>query len=112
MLALQILTYFNTVTALPDPHIRHACIELPFIHDYQFPEITAFKFFIHQHMMESSSPGIRYQPGKFLAQAEFNRHVRDTVRRYYQIPSTEYWNDLILDITLSQVQFTLESGAV
>lgn len=101
----------DMASSLPDARIWHTGIELPFIHDHCFPDIVAFKFFIHSHTVWGDTD---QKPAQFdLAAARRDspqiRMIRDVLHAYYRFPTTEIWNTMILDITLSQIRYTLES---
>ncbi len=102
----------DKISKLPDVVLWHSGIELPFVHDYNFPRITAFKFYIHQKTLwnNAQSKVETFDLKAYLAKSIFIDPISRILEKYYAIPSIEFWNTMILDITLSQIRYTLESG--
>ncbi len=96
---------------LPDAHLWHTGIELPFIHDHLFPDIVAFKFFIHSRTIWSnrSQEHSRFNLEEARKDVRLAKQLKEILRLYYQFPTTEIWNCMILDITLSQIKYALQS---
>jgi hypothetical protein len=106
-----ILNQIRAVRDLPDVQIWHTGIELPFIHDHGFPDLVAFKFFIHHMTVWShlSETPARFDPDIFRKDFRFQKLLREILVMYYQFPTLEIWNTMILDITLSQIRYALQS---
>lgn len=107
----QMRAQLELAEKLPDVQIWHAGIELPWIHDHGFPELVAFKFFIHNKTVWEYS---NQSPEQFdLVEAQndvhFEKELREILQKYYQFPTIEIWNGMILDITLSQIRYALQS---
>ena len=96
--------------SLPDAHIWHAGIDLPLLHDHLCPDIVMFKFFIRQCMVSPESHKGRYDLAEFSKDAYLKRLLKDLLVKYYRIATTEIWNSMILDITLGQIRYALQSG--
>jgi len=107
----QIQAQIEMAQRLPDLHIWHTGIELPFIHDHAFPDLVAFKYFIYRKTVwaDASYPGEQFDLAASMKDQRFHTLLMDILRKYYQFPSTEIWNSMMLDITLSQVIFSLHS---
>jgi hypothetical protein len=112
--------YFQTLEGLseqfekmPELKVWMSQMELPFIHDYNFPEITAFKFFIHEKTIWRTDRRLvsKFSLEKALQKPRFEESVKRLLKTYYQIPSVEFWHSLVLDITLAQIKYTMEIGA-
>jgi hypothetical protein len=115
-----IQNYFQTLQNLaiqfekmPGLKIWMSQMEIPLFHDYNFPEITAFKFFIHEKTIWRSDRRLvsKFNLEKAINQTGFKEISNQLLKTYYQIPSVEFWHSLILDITLAQIKYTMEIGA-
>lgn len=97
---------------MPDLQVWVSQMELPFVHDYNFPEITAFKFYVHEKTIWKADrrSASRFQLEKALNKPGFRKSLDELIEIYYQIPSIEFWHSLILDITLAQIKYTMEVG--
>lgn len=102
----------DRIADLPELVLWHSGIELPFVHNYNFPRLTAFKFYIHQRTLWSHplSGETSFSFEQFTAKPGFLSSLERILGRYYDIPSVEFWNTMILDITLSQILYVLENG--
>ncbi|MDX1406757.1 MAG: hypothetical protein R3330_01455 [Saprospiraceae bacterium] len=100
------------VAALPGIVFWCSGIELPFIHNYNFPRLTAFKFFMHRRTFRNQDGGTTdcFNLQDFLSRPVFTKPMHRILDLYYTVPSVEFWNSMILDITLNQIRYTLESG--
>ncbi len=116
----EIDNYFHSLSSMsdqfskmPDLRVWMSQMEIPFIHDYNFPEITAFKFFIHEKTIWRPKARVqaKFSLEKSLAKPGFKEILKKLLHTYYQVPSVEFWHSLILDITLSQIKYALEIGA-
>ena len=99
--------------AIPDMQVWVSQMEIPFMHDYHFPAITAFKFFVHEKTIwrtdRKSIPGFHIE--KAVSQPGFRETLAELLHTYYRIPSVEFWHSLILDSTLAQIKYVMEIGA-
>lgn len=99
--------------SIPDLKVWVSQMEIPFIHDYNFPAITAFKFFVHEKTIWRTDRQTmsKFHIGKALEQPGFRETLSGLRDTYYRIPSIEFWHTLILDITLAQIKYVMEIGA-
>ena len=97
--------------SLPEVRIWHTGIELPFIHDHLFPDLVAFKFFIHSQTIwaDKVREHTRFDLGESRKDARLSKLLKEILRAYYKFPTIEIWNSMILDITLSQIRYALQS---
>lgn len=96
---------------LPDVQIWHSGFDLPLIHDHGFPELVAFKYFIHSRTVWSDTDhaSAQFDFAKARCDIQFANALREILIQYYQFPTIEIWNGMILDITLSQIRYALQS---
>jgi hypothetical protein len=107
----HIRAQIETARMFSDAQLWHTGIELPFIHDHTFPDIVAFKFFIHSRTIWADNSGeySRFNLEEARKNIDLIKQLREIVQLYYQFPTTEIWNCMILDITLSQIKYALQS---
>lgn len=107
----QIRSQLDSAEKLPDVQIWHSGIELPLIHDHGFPDLVAFKFFIHSKTVwdDSNQPVLQFDLAEARNDVHFAKELKEILRQYYQFPTIEIWNGMILDITLSQIRYALQS---
>jgi hypothetical protein len=88
-----------------------SAFDLPFVRDYCFPAITAFKFFIHNRTVwkKPLKKEQKFSFSSFLKNHSVMANLKFLLSEYYQIDSVEFLNSFILDITLSQIRHTLDS---
>ena len=109
---LPILQDLEWISGFEDQYIYYATNELPFFHQFLYPELTAFKYFIYAKTIWEI-PG--FENMKFsLQKANLAQHSNQTgktiLQEYYNIPSVEIWTRNMLDNTLKQIRYYLESG--
>ena len=110
---LPILADLEKMLIHEDRYIYYATNELPFFHQFLYPELTAFKYFIYAKTIWEI-PG--FENLKFsLNKTNLVRHSdaigRAIIQKYRNIPSVEIWTRNMLDNTLKQIRYYLESGS-
>ncbi|MDX1476885.1 MAG: hypothetical protein R3301_04230 [Saprospiraceae bacterium] len=100
------------IAGLPGIGFWCSGIELPFVHAYNFPRLMAFKFYIHDRMfgIDERRAAEQFNPQRWLNDDAVTGSMRRILERYYTVPSVEFWNAMILDITLNQIRYALEAG--
>jgi hypothetical protein len=107
----QIKAQIEAAQHLPDVHVWHTGIELPFVHDHLFPDLVAFKYFIHSRTTWSAGVinETQFDLNEWKNDLALPKLLKEIVRLYYRFPGTEIWNSMMLDITLSQIRYGLHS---
>lgn len=107
----QMRSQLELAEKLPDVQIWHSGIELPLIHDHGFPDLVAFKFFIHNKTVwgDTYQPPAQFDLAEARNDVHFEKELKEILRQYYQFPTIEIWNGMILDITLSQIRYALQN---
>jgi hypothetical protein len=107
----HILMQITMARSLPDIHIWHTGIELPFMHDHVFPDLVAFKYFMHRKTVwgDMTKDLARFNLTEVRKDVQLLKMNKEVLRQYYQFPTTEIWNNMMLDITLSQIKYALQN---
>ena len=96
---------------LPDIKITDSWTEIPFFYYIYFPELFCFKFYVW---------GRTIWDFKYLRTQKFAldtipvpvvQKAQRILERYRQIPSTQLWSLGIVDNTLSQIEYHVNSGS-
>ncbi len=90
--------------------IVYACEDIPIFHNFNFPEIAAFKMF---YWMKSIMNVPELDGKKFSLNSvdqELMDYGKEIFLVYSRIPSTEIWTDTTIESTLKQISFYWESG--
>ncbi len=96
---------------LPEVEIKDAWTEIPFFYYIYFPELFCFKFYVwgrtiwHFDYLQTRKFTLDIIPIPVIQQAE------KILDRYRQIPSTQLWSLSIVDNTLTQIEYHLNSGS-
>lgn len=104
-----------TVSALPNTRIRYATNEIPIFYYLLFPELTAFKMYLWSRSVWNSIAGnISGMDwiAALLADADFAHLRLDTFDTFAGIPTQEFYPLNMLDNTLSQIHFLLDTGDI
>ena len=95
------------------PEIWYVTNEIPFFHQFLFPELSAFKYFYYaRHVWELPAfQNHRFSLDNYWMQQPSRSGGRKLLNAYYQIPSVEVWTPHMWDNTLNQIRYFLETGA-
>ncbi len=98
------------IRALPGAHLYYASAEIPVFSYFYFPELICFKLYVWGRTTWNL---------KFLHDLKFDfdlvsphdlRVINSITEQYNAIESTELWSLVIVDNTLAQIEFHLNSG--
>jgi hypothetical protein len=96
---------------LPEIEIKDAWTEIPFFYYIYFPELFCFKFYVwgrtiwNFDYLQSRKFTLDIIPIPVIQQAQ------KILERYRQIPSTQLWSLSIVDNTLTQIEYHVNSGS-
>jgi hypothetical protein len=96
---------------LPEIEIKDAWTEIPFFYYIYFPELFCFKFYVWGRTiwnfgyLQSRKFTLDIIPIPVIQQAQ------KILERYRQIPSTQLWSLSIVDNTLTQIEYHVNSGS-
>jgi len=107
---LPIQQGFEEIQKLPDTHIYYTYCEIPFFLYCFFPELISFKLYVW---------GRTVWDFDYLTETQFDFEVipysiiqitEELLASYKSIPSTELWSLNIVDNTLNQIEYFVNSG--
>ena len=108
----NIFENMKPLLAMPNVSIKYATSELPFFQYCYFPEIIAFKLYTWGKNTWNFNY-LRDAPFSFdLFSPLVEEMIQELLHAYLQLPSTELWNLNLLDNTLNQIEYYLESGSI
>jgi hypothetical protein len=96
---------------LPEIEIKDAWTEIPFFYYIYFPELFCFKFYVwgrtiwNFDYLQSRKFTLDIIPIPVIQQAE------KILEKYRKIPSTQLWSLSIMDNTLTQIEYHVNSGS-
>ena len=95
-----------------DPTIYYATKELPMFYYCISPKLAAFKFHVFYNTVwrEDKYQMIPFDYIQFENDDQFKSQIKNIVNLYMSLHSVEIWNVGILDNTLNQIRYFLESG--
>jgi transcriptional regulator with XRE-family HTH domain len=96
---------------LPDIKIMDAWTEIPFFYYIYFPELFCFKFYVWGRTIWNFE---YLQTRKFtldIIPVPVIQQAQKILERYRQIPSTQLWSLSIVDNTLTQIEYHVNSGS-
>ncbi len=97
------------MNAMPGTHIRYASSEIPFFYYAYFPELISFKLYIFGRTIWNFDY-LEDQSFSFdLVSYPDIRLTKEMLDGYRSIPTTELWNLNIMDNTLNQIEYHVNS---
>ena len=111
--------YLNSISGnmeafphLPGVKVKYAASELPIFHYCFFPELMAFKLYTWGKATWDL-PSIKDRPFSFdLISPAAYEAAQTLLQHYLNVPSIELWTFNIIDLTLNQIEYYLESGSI
>ena len=104
-------TDLDILIRLPEIQITDSWTEIPFFYYIYFPELFCFKFYVWGRTIWD----FKYlQTQKFTFDtipAPVVQKAQKILERYRQIPSTQLWSLGIVDNTLNQIEYHVNSGS-
>ncbi|MDQ3142290.1 MAG: hypothetical protein M3Q56_08590 [Bacteroidota bacterium] len=97
---------------LVKPKIYYATKELPLFYYFSSPALAAFKFHVFYNIIwrEDKNAWIKFSLNQYILDQQFINQTRKISELYMNFDSNEIWNINILDNTLNQIRYFLESG--
>ncbi len=104
------LSQMQIVNSFPEKEIYYWAKEIPLFSFYQFPQLTAFKFFFWMKTVLEYS---EYNKTKFIF-SDFDENLWPIGKKiheaYMQIPSTEIWNKDNINAYIQQIEYYKETN--
>jgi hypothetical protein len=108
---LQALQHQLTALAgFQQKEIIYMSKDIPIFHNFYFKPLIAFRYFfwMKTHL---ANPDFEKRTFDFdLLPADIEKLSTDIIRTYCTIPSTEMWNTESINSTISQIEFSKDSG--
>lgn len=105
-----ILNDLQQIRKLPDSKISYTSAEIPIFYYALFPDLMNFKLYVWGRTVWNF-PSLRQQVFDFnLIPAKVIEASTQILTHYNQIPSTELWSIHIVDYTLNQLEYHVQSG--
>lgn len=102
----------ETITQFPERELIYCAKDIPMFHYFHFPELAAFKLYF---WMKEYHRYPQYQSGMFNPEAVPEEMIgigKRITEIYSGVPSIEIWSDEIANITVRQIDYSLESGFI
>ncbi|MEP7196988.1 MAG: helix-turn-helix transcriptional regulator [Saprospiraceae bacterium] len=95
-----------------NPTIYYATKELPLFYYFSSPRLVAFKFHVFYNFVwrKDNHSWLKFDYNKYESDAEFKSLVYEIQELYSTMNSVELWNASVLDNTLNQIKYFLDSG--
>ncbi|MFT7606705.1 MAG: hypothetical protein ACI8VT_004308, partial [Saprospiraceae bacterium] len=106
----EVLKDLLQVNQLPDVHIHYVSYEIPFFYYAFFPELISFKLFIWGKTVWDFG----YLKDKLfdfdIISYPDEKIIQDILKNFLCLPTTEIWSVNIIDNTLSQIEYFVNTG--
>lgn len=106
----KLIEDLNVVASAEDKEVIFFAKDFPIFFNFLIPEIGEFKgYFWKKSALQLPS----YRDKKFDLDSLDDNNVKqgfDVVKAYQQIPSTEIWNNEVLNSLLNQIEYAYEAG--
>ena len=101
-----------TSKLLPDLKFQYATNELHFFFYFHDKDLTYFKFYTFAKSVWNlqSYKGKEFALDDFSEWALIEKDIELIMKVYYQMPNVEIWNGNVLNNTLNQIKYILQSG--
>lgn len=100
----------QTIKAQPDAHMVWHSKELPLFHYFRFHRLSAFKFYWWMNLSDDNQANEKFNAGN-ISRDLITLGAR-TWSLYSQLSSTEIVSREMINTTLRQIEYALESGAL
>ena len=100
------------IAQFPQRELIYCAKDIPMFHYFHFPELAAFKLYF---WMKEYHRYPQYQTGMFnytIVPQEMITIGKRITEIYSNVPSIEIWSDEIANITVRQIDYSLESGFI
>ncbi len=109
---VSILQNLEMILQFPQRELMYCAKDLPMFHYFQYPELAAFKMYFWMKVYlrypkyEKTKFDLADIPAEYMATGERIKQV------YASIPCIEIWSDEVANITIRQIDYSLESGFI
>jgi hypothetical protein len=106
----EVLKDLKQVNQLPDAHIYYVSYEIPFFYYAFFPELISFKLYIWGKTVWDFDY-LKDRPFDFnIISYPDEKVIQDILKNFLNVPTTEIWSVNIIDNTLSQIEYIVNTG--
>ncbi|HMK26948.1 MAG TPA: hypothetical protein VK483_13035 [Chitinophagaceae bacterium] len=108
---LQALQHqLSALTGFQQKEIIYMSKDIPIFHNFYFKPLIAFRYFfwMKTHLAHPDFEKLAFDFD--LLPADIEKLSTDIIRIYCTIPSTEMWNTESINSTISQIEFSKDSG--
>lgn len=108
----SVLQNLEMISQFPQRELVYCAKDIPLFHYFHLPTLAAFKiyFWIKVYNQHPDYKQLTFSdkavPSELLATAE------KVTRLYWDIPSVEIWSEEVANITLRQIEYSIESGFI
>lgn len=106
----SILSNLEMISAAPEKELFYSAKDVPVFYLFDSPELAAFKiYFWNKTILETD----HFQNKKFdpnLVSNELLGLAKRIWEKYSQVPTTEFWSEETINVTLRQIEYTYECG--
>ncbi len=103
----------DNFASLPNAKIYYATNELPFFYYFLDKDLTYFKYYIYAKTVWNldSYKERNMSLSEFAEEYGVMNIITDSLRTYYDVlPNIEFWNENVLNNTLNQITYFLQTG--
>jgi hypothetical protein len=100
------------IIQFPQRELIYCAKDIPMFHYFHFPELAAFKlyFWMKEYHCYEKYQKLNFKPEVVSSETMV---IGKKIYDYYsQVPSIEIWSDEVANITVRQIEFSLESGFI
>ncbi len=105
-----LLSQMEIINSFAEKEVIYMSKDIPVFHNFYYPQLSAFRyyFWMKTHL---SHPGFANREFEFsVLPPEVEKLCRDVTEAYQKIPSAEMWNTESINSTISQIEFSKDSG--
>lgn len=109
---VSILKNLEMIIQFPQRELIYCAKDIPMFHYFHFPELAAFKlyFWMKEYHRYEQYQNVNFKPEVVpLETMQVGKKITDY---YGRVPSVEIWSDEVANITVRQIEFSLESGFI
>ena len=96
------------INSFPDKEMIFAARDMPTLHHFRFPELSAFKMFFWLKTVIKDPQYTGHLFNQDVIPADLVKGAGKLWRLYAAVPSTEIWSDEAINETLKQIEFYQE----
>jgi hypothetical protein len=107
---LSLHQQLTALAGMQQKEIIYMSKDIPIFHNFYFKPLIAFRYFFWMKTHLAHPDFEKLQFDFDLLPADIEKMSTDIVRSYCMIPSTEMWNTESINSTISQIEFSKDSG--